>query len=141
MILEAVAKRGAYISVARDSRRIPLNSVDPTVKNYHGGDMTAALFQALDAGYDPTVLLDQNNLLTEGPGFDIFAVINGSAVTPKSRMLEEIYTKTVLEFCEALSISYAATDISEKAFTNAEEVFTAIPAGSRFQLRAYLAVF
>ena len=129
VIPEAVAKRGAHISVARDSRRIPPNSVDPTVKNYHWGDMTAALFQALDAGYDTTVLLDHNNLVTEGPGFNIFAVINGSVVTPKSGMLEGISRKTVLEICEALGIPCAATDISEEAFMNAEEVFTATTAG------------
>jgi len=129
VIPEAVAKRGAHISVARDSRRIPPNSVDPTVKNYHWGDMTAALFQALDAGYDTTVLLDHNNLVTEGPGFNIFAVINGSVVTPKSGVLEGISRKTVLEICEALGIPCAATDISEEAFMNAEEVFTATTAG------------
>lgn len=129
VIPEAVAKRGAHISVARDSRRIPSNSVDPTVKNYHWGDMTAALFQALDAGYDTTVLLDHNNLVTEGPGFNIFAVINGKVVTPKSGMLEGISRKTVLEICAALDIPCAATDISEEAFMNAEEVFTATTAG------------
>ncbi|MDB2470377.1 aminotransferase class IV, partial [Paracoccaceae bacterium] len=129
VIPEAVAKRGAHISVARDSRRIPSNSVDPTVKNYHWGDMTAALFQALDAGYDTTVLLDHNNLVTEGPGFNIFAVINGKVVTPKSGMLEGISRKTVLEICAALDIPCASTDISEEAFMNAEEVFTATTAG------------
>ena len=129
VIPEAIAKRGAHISVARDSRRIPSNSVDPTVKNYHWGDMTAALFQALDAGYDTTVLLDHNNLVTEGPGFNIFAVINGKVVTPKSGMLEGISRKTVLEICAALDIPCAATDISEEAFMNAEEVFTATTAG------------
>ena len=129
VIPEPVAKRGAHISVARDSRRIPSNSVDPTVKNYHWGDMTAALFQALDAGYATTVLLDHNNLVTEGPGFNIFAVINGKVVTPKSGMLEGISRKTVLEICAALDIPCAATDISEEAFMNAEEVFTATTAG------------
>ncbi|MED7678900.1 branched-chain amino acid--2-keto-4-methylthiobutyrate aminotransferase [Rhodobacteraceae bacterium IMCC15231] len=129
VIPEAVAKRGAHISVARDSRRIPSNSVDPTVKNYHWGDMTAALFQALDDGYDTTVLLDHNNLVTEGPGFNIFAVINGKVVTPKSGMLEGISRKTVLEICAALDIPCAVTNISEEAFMNAEEVFTATTAG------------
>ncbi|MDC0582972.1 aminotransferase class IV [Paracoccaceae bacterium] len=129
VIPEAVAKRGAHISVARDSRRIPSNSVDPTVKNYHWGDMTAALFQALDDGYDTTVLLDHNNLVTEGPGFNIFAVINGKVVTPKSGMLEGISRKTVLEICAALDIPCAVTNINEEAFMNAEEVFTATTAG------------
>ena len=57
VIPEDVAKRGAHISIAEGERRIPPNSVDPTVKNYHWGDMTAALFQALDNGYDKIVVI------------------------------------------------------------------------------------
>ena len=129
VIPEAVAKRGAHIAVARDSRRIPSNSVDPPVKNYHWGDMTAALFQALGAGYDTPVLPDHNNLVTEGPGFNILAVINGKAVTSKSGMLEGISRKTVLEICAALAIPCAATAISEEESMNAEEVLTATIAG------------
>jgi branched-chain amino acid aminotransferase len=101
---EEVAKRGAHISVAQDVQRISSNSVDPTIKNYHWGDMTAALFDALDDGYDTTVLLDDNGLVTEGPGFNIFAVIDGRIVTPRSGMLEGISRKTVLEICEGSSI-------------------------------------
>ena len=67
--------------------------------------------------------------MTEGLVFNIFAVINGNAITPKSGMLEGISRKTVLEFCEVLSISYVATDISEKAFMNAKEVFPATTTG------------
>ena len=129
VIPEDVAKRGAHISIAEDARRIPSNSVDPTVKNYHWGDMTAALFQALDDGYDTTVLLDHNGLVTEGPGFNIFAVIDGSVVTPKSGMLEGISRKTVLEICQELCIPCEATDIKKGEFANAQEVFTATTAG------------
>ena len=96
-IPEEVVKRGVHISVAEDARRIPANSVDPTVKNYHWGDMTAALFQSLDNGYDTTVLLDHEGLVTEGPGFNIFGVINGVVVTPRAGMLEGISRKTVTE--------------------------------------------
>ena len=63
VIPEDVAKRRAHISVAHDARRTPSNSIDPTVKNYHWGDMTTALFNALDDGYDTTVLLDHNDLV------------------------------------------------------------------------------
>ena len=126
---EDVAKRGVHLSVGHDTRRIPSNSVNPTVKNYHWGDMTAALFQALDEGYDSTILLDYNDLITEGPGFNIFAVIDGRVVTPKSGMLEGISRKTVFEICEELSIPCESADIHKDDFMNAEEVFTATTAG------------
>ena len=118
-----------HLSVGHDTQRIPSNSVNPTVKNYHWGDMTAALFQALDEGYDSTILLDYNDLITEGPGFNIFAVIDGRVVTPKSGMLEGISRKTVFEICEELGIPCEAADIHKDDFMNAEEVFTATTAG------------
>ena len=129
VIPEEIAKRGAHISVAEDARRIPVNSVDPTVKNYHWGDMTAALFQALDDGYDTTVLLDHEGFVTEGPGFNIFVVIDGVVVTPRSGMLEGISRKTVMEICTELDVPCKAWDIPLNAFLEADEVFTATTAG------------
>ena len=129
IIPKDVVKRGVHISIAQDARRIPSTSVDPTVKNYHWGDMTAALFQALDDGYDTTVLLDQNDLVTEGPGFNIFAVISDRVITPKSGMLEGISRKTVFEICAELGIPCEATDIQKDDFISASEVFTATTAG------------
>jgi branched-chain amino acid aminotransferase len=129
VIPQEVAQRGAHISVEENLRRIPPHSVDPTVKNYHWGDMTAALFNALDAGYDTTVLLDTNGYITEGPGFNIFAVIEGKVLTPRLGMLEGISRKTVLEICADLGIPCAEADISLAEFLSADELFTATTAG------------
>ncbi len=129
VIPQEVAKRGAHISIAQETRRISMQSVDPTVKNYHWGDMTTALFRALDDGYDTTVLLDQDDHITEGPGFNIFAVIDGKVVTPRSGALEGITRKTVFDICSELQIPCEATDISAMELENAEEVFTATTAG------------
>ena len=129
VIPQEVAKRGAHISIAQETRRISMQSVDPTVKNYHWGDMTTALFRALDDGYDTTVLLDQDDHITEGPGFNIFAVIEGKVVTPRSGALEGITRKTVFDICSELQIPCEATDISAMELKNAEEVFTATTAG------------
>jgi len=124
-----VAKRGAHIKIAESSRRISPSSVDPTVKNYHWGDMTKALFEALDEGFDTTVLLDENGFITEGPGFNIFAVIDGKLLTPKSGMLEGITRKTVLEIGQALGLEPSAVNITKDEFLEADEVLTATTAG------------
>ena len=129
VIPEDVAERGVHASMALDTRRIPANSIDPKIKNYHWGDMTAALFQALDDGYDTTFLLDHNDLVTEGPGFNIFAVIDAKVVTPKSGMLEGISRKTVIEICDELGIPCEATNINKDEFLNANEVFIVTTAG------------
>ena len=124
-----IAKRGAHILLAGSNTRISPQSVDPTVKNYHWGDMTNALFEALDAGCDSTVLLDDRGCITEGPGFNIFAVVGGKVVTPTSGMLLGITRQTVLEICASLDLPHEARDITADEFLHANEVFTATTAG------------
>ncbi len=129
VIPQETAARGAHILLAGNCTRISPQSVDPTVKNYHWGDMTNALFEALDAGYDTTVLLDGRGCITEGPGFNVFAVIDGTVITPKSGMLEGITRKTVLEICASLDLPHKARDITADEFLQADEIFTATTAG------------
>lgn len=124
-----VAERGAHILIAGNSTRIPSSSIDPKVKNYHWGDMTSALFEALDAGYDTTILLDQKGNITEGPGFNVFAVVDGTVVTPVSGTLEGITRRTVLEICEELGIPIEVRDIAVDEFLSGQEAFTATTAG------------
>ena len=91
--------------------------------------MTAALFEALDEGYDTTVLLDERDCITEGPGFNIFAVINGKVVTPSSGALLGITRKTVLEIALKLGIDSEVRDISKEELETADEAFTATTGG------------
>jgi branched-chain amino acid aminotransferase len=97
VIAEDVIARGAAMKIAEGPVRIDPRSVDPTAKNYHWGDLTAGLFEALDEGFDTVVLKDAAGNITEGPGFNVFAVIDGVVVTPVSGVLEGITRKTVLE--------------------------------------------
>ncbi len=129
VIPSEVAQRGAHIMLAGNNVRISPQSIDPTVKNYHWGDMTHALFEALDTGYDTCVLLDDRGCITEGPGFNIFAVIDGVVVTPQSGMLQGITRKTVLEICASLGLPHKARDITADEFLQADEIFTATTAG------------
>lgn len=129
VIPQEVAKRGAHILLSETATRIGMNSVDATVKNYHWGDMTKGLFEALDAGYDTAVLLDDDGFVTEGPGFNIFAIVDGKVITPRSGMLEGISRRTVLEICAELGLPHEVKDITAQEFLSAEEVFTATTAG------------
>src|ERR1700749_4962449 len=56
---------------------IPAESVDPTAKNFHWGDLTRANFEAHEQGAETAILLDLAGFVTEGPGFNVFAVIDG----------------------------------------------------------------
>jgi branched-chain amino acid aminotransferase len=120
--------RGAHILIAR-TPRIPAESVDPTIKNYHWGDLTRALFEAADAGLDNAVLLDAEGHVTEGPGFNIFAVIDGVVVTPDRGALEGITRKSVLELCAELDVPTRIGRLTAEDLRNADEAFCTTTAG------------
>jgi branched-chain amino acid aminotransferase len=74
VIRPEIAERGAHVHVAKTVRRISPSSVNPKVKNYHWGDFTKGLFEAKDHGAETVILLDDDGNVTEGPGFNVFAV-------------------------------------------------------------------
>ena len=98
-----VQERGGHLVIAQ-TLRIPPGSVDPTAKNFHWADLTRGQFEALDRGADFALLLDSDGNVTEGPGFNVFMVIDGVVVTPDAGVLEGITRRTVGEICEQLGI-------------------------------------
>ncbi|WP_284946402.1 aminotransferase class IV [Acidisoma cladoniae] len=123
-----VQARGAHLIVAQ-TPRIPEESIDPRVKNFHWGDLTRALFEAHDAGADNAVLLDAAGLVTEGPGFNVFAVRNGTVITPDRGGLEGITRRSVIELCDELGLPCEVRPLPVAEFRDADEVFLATTAG------------
>jgi len=110
-------------------RRIPPESVDPTVKNYHWLDLEQALFEAYDRGADTAILLGIDGNVTEGPGFNAFAVFKGRTITPARGVLEGITRQTVIDICRDHGIPIEVSAISGEAFRNADEIFLTSTAG------------
>jgi len=125
---EDMQARGAHAIVAKTPRIAP-ESVDPTIKNFHWGDLTRALFEASDAGADTAFLLDGAGNVTEGPGFNVFAVIDGTVVSPIRGALEGITRRSVFELCDELGIPYRIRQLHVSELERAEELFTATTAG------------
>ncbi|MEM6974012.1 MAG: aminotransferase class IV [Pseudomonadota bacterium] len=124
-----VAARGAHLWVAKGVRRIGEGAVDPRVKNYHWGDFTAGLFEAYDNGCDTAVLMDSAGNIAEGPGFNVFAVIEGRIVTPAGHCLHGITRRTVLEAAAEAGIATEIRDLPMAEFLSADEVFTVTSGG------------
>ena len=120
--------RGVHAMIAKTPRIAP-ELVDPTVKNFHWGDLTKAAFEAHDAGFEAAVLLDAEGMVTEGPGYNVFAVIDGAVVTPDRGALEGITRLSVFELSDEMGIAHAARPISAEEFANADELFFATTAG------------
>lgn len=77
--------------------RIPPQSVDPSVKNYHWLDLDMALLDAYDHDAQLVVLRDLTGAITEGPGFNIFAYVDGRWLTPAAGTLAGITRRSVIE--------------------------------------------
>ncbi len=123
------ADKGMDAVIAQTVRRIPTDSVDPTVKNFHWGDLTKGLYEAFDRGARHVLLLDHQGHVTEGPGFNVFAVLEGRLVTPASGVLEGITRRTVLELAAADGLETAEADVTESDLRSAVELFATSTAG------------
>ncbi|RVC59040.1 branched-chain amino acid transferase [Mesorhizobium sp. M00.F.Ca.ET.038.03.1.1] len=121
-------ERGLHIAIS-DTVRIPPKSIDPSIKNYHWLDLVKGLFDAYDYGADTALVVDANDNIAEGPGFNVFTVKGGRLRTPGYGVLPGITRQTVLELCHELALSATIGDVSRDDLRAADEVFITSTAG------------
>jgi branched-chain amino acid aminotransferase len=126
---EAEAETGMDAVIARTVRRIPSSSIDQRVKNFHWGDLTRGLYEAYDRGARFPILLDAEDNVTEGAGYNVFALIGGELYTPDTGVLEGITRKTVLELAGAEGIATHVAPLPVARLAEAAEMFTTTTAG------------
>jgi len=121
-------EQGLHVMIS-DVQRIPATSVDPSAKNYHWNDLTMGLLGALDAGADSVLLVDSNRNVIEGPGFNVFCVIQGVLVTPDQGMLEGVSRRTVIEMARTLGLELQLRALPADQLRAAQEVFLSTSGG------------
>lgn len=126
---QEVQQRGAHLQLPEGIHRIGSSSVDPLAKNYHWGDFTQGLIHAKESGFDNTLLLDAQGLLTEGPGFNVFIVKDNKIATPRFGVLGGITRKIAIEMCMYHQIPVSEKDISAAELMEADEVFVTTTGG------------
>lgn len=129
LLAPADPRGGMDAIVARTVRRIPAECVDPTVKNYHWGDLTKGLYEAYDRGARYPILLDGDGNVTEGAGYNVFALVDGRLLTPDSGALEGITRRTVIELAEQEGLAAELTPVPEGVFRSGTELFATSTAG------------
>ena len=129
IIKPEIVEQGATAWIAQNAYRIPQNSVNPRVKNYHWGDFTQGIFEAKDKDYETVILLDYDGNVTEGPGFNVFAVKDKVLITPDKGVLAGVSRKTVLEMADHLGIKTSIRSLSVDELLAADEVFLSSSGG------------
>ena len=112
-----------------DIKRIPPSSIDPTIKNYHWMDLVTGMLNAYEKGNDTAILVDENNNITEGPGFNLFCVYDSGIVTPDHGVLEGITRQSVFDLAIELNLNINKKPISVKELNSADELFATSTAG------------
>ena len=120
--------RGANVVTVRN-HRIPPESVNPRIKNYHWLDLIMGTIEALDSGGDLPLLLSHEGEVTEGAGYNIFLCKDGQVVTPDQGILEGITRQTVFDICQMNNIPVVSRKISLEEVQGADEVFLTSTAG------------
>ncbi len=123
---QQVAGTSMWIS---ESLRIPPSSVDPSIKNYHWLDLEMAQFEAYDNDSHFVVLRNLDGSIAEGAGYNVFAFVDGSWVTPSHGGLRGVTRKTVLELIAELGHTPIQGVLTADQLRRADEIITTTTAG------------
>jgi len=122
------SQNGLHLIVTK-KQRIPAESVDPAVKNYHWLDLVMGQFEAYDRGGETAAVVDSQGNIKEGPGFNIFAVKGSIVTTPASGVLEGIIRKTAMELATEHGYKIVQGNLNPEYARSADEVFATSTAG------------
>ena len=125
---DSLREQGLNLLISQQ-QRIPPESVDPRIKNYHWLDMVMALFEAYDHGADTAVLVDAEGNLVEGPGFNVFARQGDTVITPARGVLEGVTRATILELLAKEDLQLIQDSLTAAMAQTADEVFITSTAG------------
>ena len=125
-------RRGIDLIVGTPAR-IAASSVDPRIKNYHWLDFVMGLFEAYERGGETVVLTDGRGHVTEGPGFNVFAVFGqgpaARVVTAAQGVLEGISRRTAIELASAAGYAVEQRELGVDELRRADEVFLSSTGG------------
>ena len=121
-------QNGLHLIVS-ERQRIPAESVDPVIKNYHWLDFVMGQFEAFERGGETAVLIDSQGNIKEGPGFNIFSIKDSVLKTPAKGVLQGITRKTVLELATENGFTVIHGNLKPEEARSSDEAFATSTAG------------
>ncbi len=122
-------RRDGLKMVVSSVQRIQPEAVDPRIKNFHWLDLTMGIFEAYDRDAIVAVLVDRDGNVTEGAGFNVFAIRDGVLATPDRGIFEGMTRRTVIELAGELGISCEVRPVGVDELRAADEIFITSTAG------------
>jgi branched-chain amino acid aminotransferase len=91
---------------------------------------------SIDRGCTHAILLDHDGNVTEGRGWNLFALFGGDLISPDSGVLEGITRRTVMELCRDGNVKAQLGTIPGERLVEADEIFMASTAGGLIPVNA-----
>jgi branched-chain amino acid aminotransferase len=117
-------EKGIRVKISSFTRNSPKSTMGKAkaVANYLNSQM--AKFEAIEAGYEEGLLLDDDGFIAEGSGEIFFIVKNGIVICPPNDYaLQSITQDTVLKLADDLNIPVERRRISRDEVYTADEAF------------------
>jgi branched-chain amino acid aminotransferase len=111
------------------------DTLDPRYKCVARLHFQLAKIEALDAGYDDVIWLDQNGHVAEGPASNLFMVKNGVLHTPGEGVLRGITRQVFLDLAARAKVPVRECSLSAFDLFTADEIFTTSTAGGALSVR------
>lgn len=127
-VSDATAERGLSAKLT-SVRRVPSSVIDPRVKSLNYLPFVLARMEAIAAGCDDALILDDEDAVCEAAGSNLFVVSGGEVRTPEYNILDGVTRQAVLELCDLLGIPTHRTTLTPYDLFTADEVFLTSTAG------------
>src|SRR5262245_22012088 len=110
-------------AVIVSTRALPAQCLDPKIKSLSRQHLDLAVLQGKAAGADVSIMLDLDGHVTEGPGFNLFAVRGGELFSPPEGILMGITRQTVFELAAEDRLTVREALLTAYDLYAADEVF------------------
>lgn len=128
-ILNAEQIRVGGRAMIVSTRALPVQCLDPKIKSLSRLHFDLAMLQGKAAGMDVSLMLDLDGCVTEGPGFNVFAVRGGELFSPPEGILMGITRQTVFELAGEHGLPAHEAPLTAYDLYAADEVFLTSTAG------------
>ena len=106
-----------------------MQCLDPKIKSLSRLHFDLAMLQGKTAGMDVSLMLDLDGHVTEGPGFNLFAVRGGAMFSAPEGILMGITRQTVFELAAEHGLPVHEAQLTAYDLYAADEVFLTSTAG------------
>ena len=128
-ILNPEQIRSGGRALIASTRAMPAQCLDPKIKSLSRLHFDLAVLQGKSAGMDVSLMLDLDGHVTEGPGFNVFAVRGGTLFSPPEGILMGITRQTVFELAAEHGLPAREAQLTAYDLCAADEVFLTSTAG------------